>query len=294
MQEELHRGSIRPRASRCGTRRRSPLWSRAVRGAPGAPLLGACGAAGGRAPVRRRLQRQPRRAGPPPACSTPPCIPAIRSTQSSSIVSGRLQRSRRLLADARRRRSRRRSCHRHRRAQSRARLRAHARVCGEEPRWRSPAAVDAVVGCLFAPPSVLRQAAMPRRDSSAARCAPGTLVVLELASRARARGKPRRRYSWQGTLGAVPRRRFRAGAVAGGLEAARSLCRRARRCHERRRHLHSAQVPQPHGQEPHLPLQHLGALRQRGRLAHPDARQLGDASSPTAASARSSRPTCRC
>ena len=36
-----------------------------------------------------------------------------------------------------------------------------------------------------------------------------------------------------------------------------------------------AALPQPRGEEPHLPLEHLRALRQRGRLAHPDAHQLG-------------------
>ena len=34
-------------------------------------------------------------------------------------------------------------------------------------------------------------------------------------------------------------------------------------------------VPQPHGQEPHLPLEHFRPVRQRGRLAHPDPHQLG-------------------
>jgi hypothetical protein len=49
-----------------------------------------------------------------------------------------------------------------------------------EPRWRSRSSTDAVVAqCLFAPPSVLRQATMPGATVAGA-VRPGTLVVLEL------------------------------------------------------------------------------------------------------------------
>ncbi len=59
-----------------------------------------------------------------------------------------------------------------------------------EPRWRSPSSVDAVVEqCLFAPPSVLRQAAGPGATVCGAVRA-GTLVVLELeAARERTPGR---------------------------------------------------------------------------------------------------------
>jgi hypothetical protein len=59
-----------------------------------------------------------------------------------------------------------------------------------EPRWRSPSSADAVVEqCVFAPPSVLRQAAMPGATVSGAVRA-GSLVVLELdAARARTPGR---------------------------------------------------------------------------------------------------------
>jgi hypothetical protein len=58
-----------------------------------------------------------------------------------------------------------------------------------EPRWRSRPSADAVVAqCLFAPPSVLRQATMPGATVVGA-VRPGTLVVLELeAARERAPG----------------------------------------------------------------------------------------------------------
>jgi hypothetical protein len=60
----------------------------------------------------------------------------------------------------------------------------------KESRWRSPAAIDAVVEqCVFAPPSVLRQAVMPGATVCGAVRA-GTLVVLELeAARERAAGR---------------------------------------------------------------------------------------------------------
>jgi len=59
-----------------------------------------------------------------------------------------------------------------------------------EPRWHSPCSTDAVVEqCLFAPPSVLRQAAMPGATVGGAVRA-GTLVVLELeAARERTPGR---------------------------------------------------------------------------------------------------------
>jgi hypothetical protein len=59
-----------------------------------------------------------------------------------------------------------------------------------EPRWRSPSSVDAVVEqCLFAPPSVLRQADGPGATVCGAVRA-GTLVVLELeAARQRSPGR---------------------------------------------------------------------------------------------------------
>ena len=43
----------------------------------------------------------------------------------------------------------------------------------------------------------------------------------------------------------------------------------------RRHHLHAAAVPEPDGQEPHLPVEHLGSLRQLRRLGQPGAHQLG-------------------
>jgi hypothetical protein len=59
-----------------------------------------------------------------------------------------------------------------------------------EPRWRSPSSTDAVVEqCLFAPPSVLRQAVMPGATVCGAVRA-GSLVVLELeAARERTPGR---------------------------------------------------------------------------------------------------------
>src|SRR5262249_49147321 len=85
-----------------------------------------------------------------------------------------------------------------------------------EPRWRSPSSVDAVVEqCLFAPPSVLRQAAVPGATVCGAVRA-GTLVVLELeAARQRTPGGGRRIHG--GTLGAVPGHRLRPGAAARGV-----------------------------------------------------------------------------
>jgi hypothetical protein len=104
-------------------------------------------------------------------------------------LSGRLQRSRRLLADL---------VHGDLAGVHATGIAVHNLVRGfermrelwKEPRWRSPAAVDAVVEqCVFAPPSVLRQATMPGATVSGA-VRPGTLVVLELqAARDRAAGR---------------------------------------------------------------------------------------------------------
>jgi hypothetical protein len=58
-----------------------------------------------------------------------------------------------------------------------------------DPRWRSRPADAVVEQCLFAPPSVLRQATMPGA-TIAGEVRPGTLVVLELeAARARTPGR---------------------------------------------------------------------------------------------------------
>jgi hypothetical protein len=104
-------------------------------------------------------------------------------------LSGRLQRSRRLLADL---------VHGDLAGVHATGIAVHNLVRGfermrelwREPRWHSPCSTDAVVEqCLFAPPSVLRQAAMPGATVCGAVRA-GTLVVLELeAARERTPGR---------------------------------------------------------------------------------------------------------
>jgi hypothetical protein len=104
-------------------------------------------------------------------------------------LSGRLQRSRRLLADL---------VHGDLAGVHATGIAVHNLVRGFErmrelwsdPGWRSPSSVDAVVEqCLFAPPSVLRQAAEPGATVCGAVRA-GTLVVLELeAARERTPGR---------------------------------------------------------------------------------------------------------
>lgn len=76
-----------------------------------------------------------------------------------------------------------------------------------EPRWRAPASADAVVEqCLFAPPSVLRQATVPGATVAGA-VRPGTLVVLELGS-ARARAGSREVEFMAGHWAACPAAAF--------------------------------------------------------------------------------------
>jgi hypothetical protein len=104
-------------------------------------------------------------------------------------LSGRLQRSRRLLADL---------VHGDLAGVHATGIAVHNLVRGfermrelwSEPRWHSPSSADAVVEqCVFAPPSVLRQAAMPGATVSGAVRA-GSLVVLELdAARVRTPGR---------------------------------------------------------------------------------------------------------
>ena len=104
-------------------------------------------------------------------------------------LSGRLQRSRRLLADL---------VHRDLAGVHATGIAVHNLVRGfermrelcKEPRWRSPSSADAVIEqCLFAPPSVLRQAVMPGATVAGAVRA-GTLVILGLeAARERTPGR---------------------------------------------------------------------------------------------------------
>ena len=115
--------------------------------------------------------------------------PQSRCAPSFLQLSGRLQRSRRLLADLVNERSRRRPRHRHCRAQPRARLRAHARAVERSALAPAAGGRRGREQCLFAPPSVLRQATMPGATVAGA-VRPGTLVVLELdAARARTPGR---------------------------------------------------------------------------------------------------------
>ena len=104
-------------------------------------------------------------------------------------LSGRLQRSRRLLADL---------VHRDLAGVHATGIAVHNLVRGfermrelwKEPRWRSASSADAVIEqCLFAPPSVLRQAVMPGATVAGAVRA-GTLVILGLeAARERTPGR---------------------------------------------------------------------------------------------------------
>jgi hypothetical protein len=163
-----------------------PLWDEetivglvgAVRGRPGAPQLGpAAQQAVGRLFV-------PDYKGSPESWAAAGVLDAaVHSRNPLRLIllrlSGRLRRSRRLLADL---------VHGDLAGVHATGIAVHNLVRGfermrelwSEPRRRSPSSTDAVVAqCLFAPPSVLRQATMPGATISGAVRA-GTLVVLEL------------------------------------------------------------------------------------------------------------------
>ena len=187
-QEELRR-RLDPAAGK-------PLWDEdtltalvgAVRGAPGAPPL--------RLAVQQAVGRlfAPDYKGTPQSWAAAGTLDAAVHTRNplQAIflhLSGRLRRSRRLLADL---------VHGDLAGVHATGIAVHNLVRGfermrelwKEPRWRSPAAADAVVEqCVLAPPSVLRQAAIPGATVCGAVRA-GTLVVLELeAARERAAGR---------------------------------------------------------------------------------------------------------
>ena len=187
-QEELRR-RLDPAAGK-------PLWDEetiaalvgAVHGAPGAPPLGpAAQQAVG------RLFAADYKASPQSWAAAGVLDAAVHTRnplQAAFLqLSGRLRHSRRLLADL---------VHGDLAGVHATGIAVHNLVRGfermrelwKEPRWRSPTAVDAVVEqCVFAPPSVLRQAAMPGATVCGAVRA-GTLVVLELgAARERAAGR---------------------------------------------------------------------------------------------------------
>jgi hypothetical protein len=174
----------------------TPLWDEetiaalvgAVRGAPGAPALG---------PATQqaigRLFATDYKASPDSWAAAGALDAAVHTRNPLRAIllhlSGRLQRSRRLLADL---------VHGDLAGVHATGIAVHNLVRGfermrelwSEPRWRSPSSVDAVVEqCLFAPPSVLRQAV----GSGATVCGEvraGTLVVLELeAARERTPGR---------------------------------------------------------------------------------------------------------
>jgi len=174
----------------------TPLWDEetiaglvgAVRSAPGAPALG---------PATQqaigRLFASDYKASPESWAAAGVLDAAVHTRNPLRAIllhlSGRLQRSRRLLADL---------VHGDLAGVHATGIAVHNLVRGfermrelwSEPRWRSPSSVDAVVEqCLFAPPSVLRQAAVPGATVCGAVRA-GTLVVLELeAARERTPGR---------------------------------------------------------------------------------------------------------
>jgi hypothetical protein len=187
-QEELHR-RLHPAAGK-------PLWDEetiaalvgAVRGEPGAPPL-----AQAAQQAVGRLFVADYKASPQSWAAAGVLDAAVHTRNPFHAIflhlSGRLRRSRRLLADL---------VHDDLAGVHGTGIAVHNLVRGfermrelwTEPRWRSPAVVDAVVEqCVFAPPSVLRQAAMPGATVCGAVRA-GTLVVLELgAARERAAGR---------------------------------------------------------------------------------------------------------
>jgi hypothetical protein len=205
VQEELHR-RLDPVAGK-------PLWDEetiaalvgAVRGAPGAPQL---------APAAQqavgRLFAADYKASPQSWAAAGVLDAAVHTRnplQAAFLhLSGRLRRSRRLLADL---------VHGDLAGVHATGIAVHNLVRGfermrelwKEPRWRSPAAVDAVVEqCVFAPPSVLRQAAMPGATVCGAVRA-GTLVVLELGA-ARERAASREVEFMQGNWAQCPAAAF--------------------------------------------------------------------------------------
>src|SRR5437660_4673748 len=173
-----------------------PLWDEetitglvgAVRSAPGAPALG---------PATQqaigRLFAADYKASPQSWAAAGVLDAAVHTRnplQAAFLhLSGRLRRSRRLLADL---------VHGDPAGVHATGIAVHNLVRGfermrelwKEPRWRSASSADAVIEqCLFAPPSVLRQAVMPGATVAGAVRA-GTLVILELgAARERAAGR---------------------------------------------------------------------------------------------------------
>ena len=294
-------GSAAPARSRrrdAAVGRRNHRRSGAARCAAtaGAPALGpAAQQAVGRLFVAR-LHGQPARAGPPPsvldaAVHTRNPLRAIFLQLSGAAAARRAG-----CSPISSRRSRRGSCHRHRRAQSRARLRAHARAVGRSalapacrPTPSSSSACSRRRACCARRPC--------RAPPSPARCARAR--SSSSSSKPRAQRTPGRDVEFMtGTWAQCPAAAFVPALLRVVWEravAAPATGRsRAQPIMSEDRHLHAAQVPQPDGQEPHLPLEHLraGSTTRTARSRRPAS--TGNASSPPAASARSSRPTCRC
>jgi len=205
MQEELHR-RLDPAAGK-------PLWDEetiaalvgAVRGTPGAPPL---------APAAQqavgRLFVADYKASPQSWAAAGVLDAAVHTRNPFHAIflhlSGRLRHSRRLLADL---------VDGDLAGVHATGIAVHNLVRGfermrelwKEPRWRSPAVVDAVVEqCVFAPPSVLRQAVMPGATVCGA-VREGTLVVLELGA-ARERAASRDVEFMQGNWAQCPAAAF--------------------------------------------------------------------------------------
>ena len=174
--------------------------------------LGPRSATGGRAIVRRPTTGTSARAGPRPRCSTPPCTP-------QSLA-------RHLPADQRPAAARAPRCSR---SSSRTTWPASTppalpritscagfermRELWSDPRWRTRPADAVVEQCLFAPPSVLRQATMPGATIAGRRGAAGHARRPRARRRAGARPRSRCRTD-DGDLGAVSGRGLRAGLAA--------------------------------------------------------------------------------
>ena len=149
---------------------------------------------------------------------------------------------------------------------------------------------DAVARTLRGPDRVVREA----RDGArigALTVRARSLVMLAVEAARRQRPDPGFGF-FASAWNRCPAHSLVPALLAGSLAASQER--------SRRRHMNNATIFKPiefnklKVKNRIFPLEHFGPLRQRGRLRHPDAHQLGGKIRQGQRSAPSSRPTCRC
>ena len=118
----------------------------------------------------------------------------------------------------------------------------------------------AVAKAVVAPRQVVRQPTVAGSSSAGAFTA-DTLVLLGLEKANKADPGYDTAFM-DGTWSECPARRWVPALYAAIWRRALAGRRKRGRRDGQRRDLYAAQVPQPRGEEPHLPIEHLGPLRQ--------------------------------